>query len=76
MGAAVTGSGPSYSTVWNTATAANGNHTVAAVAKDAAGNTASSGSVAVTVNNATPPVVSLTAPGNGGNGERDGDGDG
>src|SRR5207244_8840142 len=42
-----------YSVSWNTTTASNGSHTLTAVARDAAGNTATSTSVAVTVSNAT-----------------------
>jgi len=40
-----------YSTSWDSATAANGAHTLTAVARDAAGNTATSAAVLVTVNN-------------------------
>src|SRR5207302_1241226 len=41
----------------------NGSHTLTAVARDAAGNMATSAAVAVTVLNDTmPPVVSITAP--------------
>jgi hypothetical protein len=47
-----------YSTAWNTTTTANGSHTVTAVARDAAGNTATSAAVTVTVSNAT--TVSTT----------------
>ena len=48
---------------WNTAGVANGAHTLTAVARDAAGNTTTSASVTVTVNNdVTPPAVSMTAP--------------
>ena len=43
-----------YSVSWNTATAANGAHTVAARARDAAGNTATSTPVSVTVDNQAP----------------------
>jgi len=52
-----------YTATWNTTTAANGNHTVTATARDAAGNSASA-SITVNVYNAdaTPPTVSLTAP--------------
>src|SRR2546426_344844 len=55
---------------WNTTTAANGSHTLTAVARDAAGNTTTSSPVTVTVNNApppdtTPPTVSITAPASG-----------
>ncbi|HEY9229854.1 MAG TPA: LamG-like jellyroll fold domain-containing protein, partial [Gemmatimonadaceae bacterium] len=42
---------PSYSYTWNTTTATNGSHTLTARARDAAGNTALSASVPVTVSN-------------------------
>jgi hypothetical protein len=54
-----------YSISWNTAAATNGNHTLTARARDAAGNTTTSAAVAVVVDNAadaTPPTVSMTAP--------------
>ena len=56
-----------YSISWNTTTVTNGSHTLTALARDAAGNTATSTAVIVTVQNtdATPPAVSLTAPANG-----------
>ncbi len=49
---------------WNTATVANGVHTLTARARDAAGNTTTSTSVSVTVANpdATAPTVAITAP--------------
>ena len=53
-----------YSTSWNTTSSSNGSHSLTAVARDAAGNTATSGAVAVVVNNApdtTPPVISAVA---------------
>ena len=60
-------SGP-YSLIWDTSSAANGTHTLSAVAKDTAGNAAST-SVTVTVSNATldtiAPVVTITSPTNG-----------
>jgi len=40
-----------YSTTWDTTTASNGSHTLTATARDAAGNTTTSSSVTVTVNN-------------------------
>jgi hypothetical protein len=43
-----------YALSWSTATATNGTHTLAATARDAAGNTATSSSVTVTVNNTQP----------------------
>ena len=48
-----------YSVSWNTTPAANGSHTLTAVARDAAGNTTTSAAVTVTVNNDTtaPTVV-------------------
>jgi Domain of unknown function (DUF4082)/Bacterial Ig domain len=54
-----------YSITWNTTGAANGAHTLSAIARDGAGNTATS-SVSVTVNNdLTAPAVSMTAPADG-----------
>jgi hypothetical protein len=53
-----------YSTSWNTSGASGGSHTLTAVARDAAGNVTTSGSVAVTVDNA-PLTVTMTAPQNG-----------
>src|SRR5205823_5390675 len=46
-----------YSISWNTTGAANGSHTLTAVARDAAGNTTTSAPVTVTVTNAGPPSV-------------------
>ena len=58
-----------YSVSWNTATSANGSHTLTAVARDAAANSATSASVTITVNNplpdTTPPDINLTAPSEG-----------
>jgi hypothetical protein len=52
-----------YSVSWNTVTATNGNHTLTAKARDAAGNITTSAGVVVTVNNdLTAPAVNLTAP--------------
>ena len=60
MGSELT-AGP-YAIVWNTTGVPNGSHTLSAVARDAAGNTATSDVVAVTVNNdITPPVLSGVA---------------
>src|SRR5439155_591178 len=42
LGAEVTGAGPSYPLSWNTAGASNGAHSLAARARDAAGNTTTS----------------------------------
>ena len=57
-----------YSCSWDSATAANGSHTLRATARDAAGNTQSH-SVSVTVDNPVPdttlPSVSLTSPAGG-----------
>ena len=52
LGAEVTNS--PYVLSWSTATATNGPHTLAATARDAAGNTATSSPVRVTVNNTQP----------------------
>ncbi len=53
-----------YSVAWNTTTVTNGSHTVTAVARDAAGNTTTSGAITVTVDNSAP-AVALTAPSSG-----------
>jgi hypothetical protein len=50
-----------YSLSWNPSTTTNGAHSLTAVARDAAGNTTTSGAVPVTVNvvvDVTPPVIS------------------
>ncbi len=58
-----------YSLLWNSATAANGTHTISARARDFSGNATTSAVVTITVQNVltdtTPPTVSLTAPANG-----------
>ncbi|RKH14786.1 hypothetical protein D7V97_02050 [Corallococcus sp. CA053C] len=55
-----------YAFTWNSATAANGIHALVARAYDAAGNTATSSTVTVTVtggtSDTTAPTVSFTAP--------------
>lgn len=64
LGAPVT-SAP-YSESWNTASAANGQHSLTAVATDVNGKTATSATVSVTVNNGGSTVtVSITAPASG-----------
>lgn len=59
-----------YSVSWDTTTASNGSHTIAAVARDAAGNVTTSAPVTVTVSNGPPPdtippSVSITSPAGG-----------
>ena len=57
-----------YSMAFNTASIADGPHTFSAAARDAAGNSANSVPVSVTVRNSTasnPAVLSCTTPGNG-----------
>jgi hypothetical protein len=44
-----------YAVSWNTTTASNGSHTLAAKATDKSGNTATSGTVTVNVSQSTPP---------------------
>lgn len=57
-----------YVVSWNTTGASNGSHTLTAVARDAAGNTATATNVTITVSNPTPDttppgqVTNLTAP--------------
>jgi hypothetical protein len=53
-----------YSVAWDALAAASGSHTLTAVARDAAGNSAISLAVAVTVDNLSPSVR-LTAPASG-----------
>jgi hypothetical protein len=53
-----------YSLPWNTSTAGNGSHVLTAVARDAAGNTATSATISVVIDNA-PPAVSITSPAGG-----------
>ena len=55
-----------YSLSWNTTTASDGAHTLTAVARDAAGNLATSAPVSVTTLNTapTPPVISNVAASN------------
>ncbi len=63
LGGVITGAGPAYSFSWDTTAAANGPHTLAAIASDTTGNTATS-SVSVTVNNPiVPPVISAVSAG-------------
>src|SRR5207249_3985806 len=50
-----------YAVSWNTTTATDASHTLTAIARDAAGNTATAAGVSVTMDNA-PPTVSITAP--------------
>jgi hypothetical protein len=57
LGAEVTSS--PYSVSWATTGAASGSHTLTAVARDTANNTATSSPVAVTVSNAPPPALSI-----------------
>jgi fibronectin type 3 domain-containing protein len=55
-----------YSRTWDTTTAANGPHTITAIATDTSGNMASA-SISVTVSqggDTTPPTVAITAPAN------------
>ncbi len=49
-----------YSVPWDTTTTSDGSHALTAVARDAAGNTATSNAVTVTVSNAAPPPPSVT----------------
>jgi hypothetical protein len=52
-----------YEMAWATLTVANGDHTVTAVARDAAGHTTTAASVLVTVaNDITAPTITLTGP--------------
>ncbi len=57
LGAEVTGTGPSYSLPWSTTGTTNGSHTIAARARDAAGNTTTSASVSITVTNIAASIA-------------------
>ncbi len=55
-----------YELTWDSASAANGAHVLAAVARDAAGHTTTAAGVSVIVtNDGTAPVVAVTSPGAG-----------
>jgi hypothetical protein len=56
LGAEVTA--PPFAVSWNTTASVNGSHSLTAAARDAAGNTATSAAVVVTVSNVAPPVIS------------------
>ena len=51
-----------YELLWNTADAANGPHTVTAVARDAAGHQTTASASVTVVNDTTAPTVALTSP--------------
>src|SRR6266496_3255821 len=51
-----------YSVALDTTKVANGSHTLAATARDAAGNRASASVAVIVFNDTTPPPVSITAP--------------
>ncbi|HEY8133472.1 MAG TPA: Ig-like domain-containing protein, partial [Thermoanaerobaculia bacterium] len=48
------GTAAAYTYSWDTTKTANGSHTLKAVARDAAGNSATSATISVTVSNAAP----------------------
>lgn len=55
--------GPDFRYDWYSASAANGSHTLTAVAQDAAGNSATSAGVTVTLDNdTTPPTATVLQP--------------
>jgi hypothetical protein len=60
LGAEVTT--PPYAVTWNTTTTTDGAHVLTAVARDPAGNTATSARTTVTVANATRQATDVTAP--------------
>jgi hypothetical protein len=51
-----------YSVSWDTTGVSDGRHVLRAIARDSAGNTASSAEVAVTVSNGSPPPPSSSGP--------------
>ncbi len=56
---------PPYATNWNTASTAPGAHTLAAIARDAAGHATTSAAVAITVSDQHAPSITLTSPADG-----------
>ncbi len=52
----------SYGTTWNTTTIANGSYVLKAIAYDAAGNSTTSNTINVTVNNVASGTVTITTP--------------
>jgi chitodextrinase len=50
---------PPYGLLWNTTTVTNGQHTLKAIARDAAGNRTTSATVTVTIGNTTPPPIAF-----------------
>jgi hypothetical protein len=50
-----------YAITWNSIASTNGSHALTAIARDAAGNTATAAAVTVTVDNSAP-VVAITSP--------------
>src|SRR5439155_8837619 len=50
-----------YVLSWNTTTASDGAHTLMAVPRDAAGNTATAAVVSVTVDNAAPGIIAVSS---------------
>src|SRR6266850_33938 len=63
LGAEVTAA--PYAVSWDTATATNASHVLSAVARDAAGNLATSAAVSVTVANLSPVAIENQQPGSG-----------
>lgn len=60
----LTGSGPAFSTTWDSTGVLNGAHLLTAVATDSTGQTNTSAPVNVnTINDPGPPVISITSPG-------------
>jgi RHS repeat-associated protein len=53
-----------WSVSWNSASVANGSHTITARATDSAGNRTTSAGVSVTVNNFTAPTTAISSPAN------------
>jgi len=64
LGLEVTGSGPTFTLLWDTTTAGNGPHVLSAIARDTSSNTAPATGVSLIVSNGdtTGPVVSVTSP--------------
>ena len=54
-----------YTITWDSTTTNTGNHSLFAIASDAAGNTTTSAGVPIVVGSVGPPVISIASPANG-----------
>src|SRR6185437_14673561 len=60
LGSAITGTGPTFSMSWNTASASNGTHTLTAIATDTLGQKTTSTGVSISL--ASAPSINIVSP--------------